>query len=103
MLIDKQRFEDDLIKCKAIGRQSLMVMIEVLNSQPAVEAEPVVHCKNCAFFDEYSKHPKRYLYKVEGADGVCFLRRLNSDNSQFHARRFEDFCSDGEKATDETD
>ena len=43
-LFDKQRFLNDLINCsESIGRKSLMVLIEVLKNQPAIEAEPVVH------------------------------------------------------------
>ena len=43
-LFDKQRFLNDLINSsESIGRKSLMVMLEVLKNQPAIEAEPVVH------------------------------------------------------------
>ena len=59
-LFDKQRFLDDLMNCsESIGRKSLMVMIEVLKNQPAIEAESVEtgrwiydeygnpHCSKC--------------------------------------------------------
>ena len=44
MLIDKEKFLDDLMNCsETLGRKSLMVMLEILKNQPTIEAEPVVH------------------------------------------------------------
>lgn len=63
-----------------------------------VEVEPVVHCKDCKNFKEYTPEFKKSAECVEGADGDCITRALYSDaHPQFSAVRKCDYCSNGEK------
>ena len=62
---------------------------------PTIDAVPVVRCKDCKRFFEYRPDYKRN--RVEGADGDCLDRIINSDNRQFQGVKYSDFCSYGEK------
>ena len=76
-LFDKQRFLDDLMNCsESIGRKSLMVMIEVLKNQPAIEAEPVVHGE----------------WIVKGQDVFCSYCNNESGYNAFGASVFSPRC-----------
>lgn len=54
----------------------------------------VVRCKDCIYFIE---HNKEYSQSVEGSDGDCYLRLINSTCEQFCACKSDDFCSLGKK------
>lgn len=69
---------------------------EILYRIPTADVVEVVRCKNCKKFCEYSDS---YKSEVEGADGDCFIRVLNSDNEQFIGVKYDDFCSRGERKT----
>lgn len=58
------------------------------------DAVPVVRCQNCVNFMEYCEE---YKERVQGADGDCRLRLLNSDFEQFCAVEKNDYCSLGIK------
>lgn len=73
---------------------SLKEFKEIIKKQPTVEAEPVVHCKECKSFMEYTKE---YALSVEGADGDCYIKIMNSDDKQFCSCKYDDFCSYGAK------
>lgn len=51
-----------------------------------------VHCGHCKSFMEYTEEFKQ---NAEGADGDCYIRLMHSDDKQFCARKFTDYCSDG--------
>lgn len=53
-----------------------------------------VFCKDCKWFMEYTEE---YKQTVEKADGDCYHRTLNSENSQFCGRCYGDYCSDGKR------
>lgn len=53
-----------------------------------------VFCKDCKWFMEYTEE---YKQTVEKADGDCYHRILNSENSQFCGRCYGDYCSDGKR------
>lgn len=55
-------------------------------------------CMECRFFMEYTEEHKQ---TAEGADGDCYLRKMNSDDAQFIARKDYDFCSDGKPKVNE--
>lgn len=63
---------------------------KILSEAPAADAAPVIRCKNCACFMEYTEEYK----SVEGADGDCRIRLMHSDDKQFCSRKYSDFCSD---------
>lgn len=65
---------------------------------PIADVVDVVSCKDCKHFCEYSNE---YKSNVEGADGDCFIRCLYSDNEQFIGVKCDDFCSYGERRTDD--
>lgn len=50
------------------------------------------HCRECRCFSEYTEE---YRQNVNGADGDCVFRKMYSDDEQFIARKYSDFCSDG--------
>ena len=58
----------------------------------------VVRCEKCKYFREYSDAYKR---AVERADGDCYLKLIHSCDEQFIACRYNDFCSYGERKTDD--
>lgn len=53
-------------------------------------------CVECRCFMEYTEE---YKQQVEGADGDCCLRKMYSDDEQFVARTYNDYCSDGRPKT----
>lgn len=61
---------------------------------PIVDAVEVVRCKECKYFREYTNEYKR---NVENADGDCYLRVMYSDDYQFDAVKYCDYCSMGAK------
>lgn len=76
----------------------LAVPVEAINNATTIEAEPVVHCKDCKNFKEYTPEFKKSAECVEGADGDCITRALYSDaHPQFSAVRKCDYCSLGAK------
>ena len=64
-----------------------------------VDAVEVVRCRDCKSFLEYSKEHKESKNIVEGADGDCFIRVLNSEDKQYHAVTRDDYCSLARKKT----
>lgn len=70
----------------------------IIMGQPTADVVEVVRCKDCKHFCEYSNE---YKSNVEGADGDCFIRCLYSDNEQFIGVKCDDFCSYGERRTDD--
>lgn len=69
-----------------------------INNAPTVDAVPVVRCKDCKSFKEYTPEFKASNECVEGADGDCITRLLYSDaHPQFSAVRNSDYCSLGVK------
>lgn len=57
----------------------------------------VVRCKDCKGFMEYTRDYARLFSATEGADGDCYIRVMNSDDKQFCACKYDDFCSYGER------
>ena len=53
----------------------------------------VIKCKDCGYFFPYTEDDKADGNDVQGADGVCYMRVVNSDNRQFCACKYDDFCS----------
>lgn len=65
---------------------------------PAVEAVPVVRCKDCVKFWEYTEEHKA---TVEKADGDCMIRCMAApDDLQFCAVQKDDYCSMGKRKED---
>lgn len=70
-----------------------------IDEAPTIDAVEVVRCKDCKSFWQYSDE---YKQKVEGTDedcydGDCYVGIMNNGYDQFNARKFNDFCSDGER------
>lgn len=80
------QYYDDIVK----------MLEEDITNTPTADVVEVVRCKDCKHFCEYSDS---YKSEVEGADGDCFIRVLNSDNHQFNGVKYDDFCSYGERKT----
>ena len=69
-------------------------IIDRIKVAPMVDVVPVVRCRDCKQFMEYTKEYKRC---VEGADGDCRIRLFHSCEKQFIACKYNDFCSYGER------
>ena len=67
---------------------------ESIQAAPTIDAAPVVRCKDCRQFIEYSKQRKK---TAEDADGDCKIRMFNSNYEAFIGVKYNDFCSYGEK------
>ena len=57
-------------------------VVDMLESRPTIEAEPVVRCKDCTLW-------RRNCGVVDGPNGVCFYNDV--------IRNGNDYCSDGER------
>ena len=66
----------------------------VIDEAPTVDAAPVVRCKDCKKFMEYTEE---YAKSVEGADGECYIRVMHSDDEQYQTCKYDDFCSYAER------
>ena len=74
-----------------------VVDVADIENAPTADVVEVVRCEGCKHFYEYRDE---YKSKVEGADGDCYIRILNSDNHQFCGVKYNDYCSLGERKTD---
>ena len=68
---------------------------------PTADVVEVVRCKDCQRFMPYTADDLADGNDVEGADGVCYLRIVNSEDNQFCAVKNTDFCSYGERKEQE--
>lgn len=75
----------------AISEKDAILMMMKAPTSDAVE---VVRCKDCKWFREYAEE---YKQNVEKADGDCYHRMLNSENEQFWACVYDDYCSYGKR------
>lgn len=55
------------------------------------------HCQECRCFMEYTEEHKG---ASGDADGDCYIRKMYSDDEQFIARKYTDYCSDGKPKED---
>ena len=72
-------------------------VLRIVDEAPAVDAVEVVRCRDCGRFMEYTEE---YKATIEGADGDCYIRKINSEDEQFCAVMYDDFCSDGRRRAD---
>ena len=68
-----------------------MKIIDRIEKAPTTD---VVKCRNCVCFIEYNDE---YKGTVEGANGDCWIRLMNSDNKEYIATTYDDFCSYGKE------
>lgn len=66
----------------------------IIEDEPTIDAVQVVRCKDCKNFMEYKA---TYRPDVEKANGDCYIRVVRSDDRQFWAVQYDDFCSLGQK------
>lgn len=69
-------------------------VLEYAENLPAADVVPVVRCRDCKYFMEYTRE---YAQNADGADGDCYIRVMNSCNEQFRSCNYDDFCSYGER------
>lgn len=79
---------------KCAMEDMLEFFIELIDKQPTIEAEPVIHCNDCAFWES----------KRVSCEG---LARCRTGESGYRYRFGHDFCSRAQKrdevSEDETD
>ena len=92
--IERNEFIENLNRFAPEHYNALINLL--ITKQPTADVVEVVRCKDCKCFMEYSEE---YEGNVEGADGDCYLRYMNSCNvsEQFCAVRHDDFCSCGKR------
>ena len=96
-LIDADALTEDILKSFAKSDRA-RDMVKHIQFAPTIDAVPVVRCKDCKSFKEYTPEFKQSAECVEGADGDCITRVLYSDaHPQFSAVRKCDYCSLGAK------
>ena len=81
-LIDRKELRDALYEADAVTMRG----VKIINQFPAVDAVPVVRCKDCNHCDPENYHCDHYMGTVAPL-----------------SRKPDDFCSYGERKDDETD
>lgn len=73
----------------------LTASIAAVVNAPTIDAVPVVRCRECEKFWEYTESHKA---TVEKADGDCMIRCMVApDDPQFCAVQKDDYCSMGKR------
>lgn len=75
--IDRDAFEQELSGME----EAYNMVIDLLNSQPTVDAAPVIRCKDCRYFDETTVNSNGFL--------ICGIGDMEITPT--------DFCSYAEK------
>lgn len=88
-----------MLKNKNYGNPTVTLdeLVGLLIDVPVADVVEVVRCKDCQRFMPYTADDLADGNDVEGADGVCYLRIVNSEDKQFCAIKNTDFCSYGER------
>ena len=108
MNTDKRLIDANALKewlgCDGDNKYSSMIMHEIadrIDEQPTIDAVPVVRCKDCVKFWEYTEEHKA---TVEKADGDCMIRCMVApDDPQFCAVQKDDYCSMGKRKSAKMD
>ena len=87
-------YDHHLMMCNYAADGATQDCIEAVIEAPTADVVEVVRCKDCKYFQEYTNEYKR---NVENADGDCYLRVMYSDDYQFDAVKYCDYCSMGAK------
>lgn len=103
-LIDADEFEDalenteyDISPAYEPDGYSHKLICEVLEGTPAVDAVPVVRCRDCTSFEEIGKHPTN---KGGTPFGYCYHWDYEQGMSPNQVDG-NDFCSYGKRKVDE--
>lgn len=70
-------------------------ILDMIKDAPAIDAVPVVRCRDCKKFMSYDDGFARIRQHVEGADGGCWIKAMQSKDDQYNAVKLDDFCSWG--------
>lgn len=87
------------ISTKSINQLSAAEICNCILNAPIADVQGVIRCKDCKYFIEYTDE---YMCRVEKANGDCYIRLMNSDNEQYCACEYDDFCSRGRRQEDGT-
>lgn len=93
--IDRETLKEWILKQKRLAKG---YVVQMLDETPTADVVEVVQCKDCKHFMLYTAEHKE---TVEGADGDCYLRLMNSECKQFVACKHDDYCSYGERKEQE--
>ena len=88
-LIDRKELRDALYEADAITMQG----VKIINKFPAVDAVPVVRCRECKHFWHYGK-TSLFINGKNIKAGWC-QRRIRYDEE--YRMTADDFCSYGER------
>lgn len=67
-------------------------MVRIIENSPAVDAVPVVRCKDCKYYRAGVKlSPQKFCFRLRGRDGEAIGYNFSED----------DFCSYGERSEDD--
>ena len=88
-LIDREELRDALYEADAVTMQG----VKIINQFPAVNAVPVVRCRECKHFRHYGK-TSLFINGKNIKAGWC-QRRIRYDEE--YRMTADDFCSYGER------
>lgn len=83
-----EELTNELIRTNGYG--TLNAVANHLYNEGYRKQSEIIRCKDCNYFREYSSE---YARTTEGADGDCHIRIMNSNNEQYFACQYDDFCS----------
>lgn len=77
------------------GVTRLAIPVQTIKDAPTIDAVPVVRCRDCKRFWEYTELHKA---TIEKADGDCMIRCMVApDDLRFCAVQKDDYCSMGKR------
>lgn len=88
----EDKYYDEFVDVQ-MPRKLAIKLKHILAQNPDADIEDVVRCEKCKQFMEYADG----IQSVEGANGDCFIRMMNSIYKQFCGVKYNDFCSYGER------
>ncbi len=91
-LIDVDALEHELMtKRKYLTKDQVLDAAYVVNKAPAIDAVPVVRCKECKHWHEETSYCEKHSYFID-SEGVSCSPAESPNWTMWDA---DDFCSDG--------
>ena len=93
-LIDAGALSVRVMDASYLDNQDEDVIWNLVQDAPTIDAVEVVRCKDCKQLMLWRKPTDKVI-------GECFIRKMNSEDEQFCMVGADDFCSYGERKTNE--
>ena len=95
----KKAVHEELDECLVwdeSGEYTANVIEKILEALPAIDAVPVIRCRDCIYW-------KRYCRIVDGVTSNHVCGRKRELDGLMHRSKADDFCSWAKRRNDETD